>query len=75
MLPGRLRQGQSLPTIGRLLGHANLETTARYAHLAQTSVKDLAFRVSDSIATDFLGERRKRRVRDGAGRNEATAFA
>lgn len=43
--------------IGRLPGHANLEATARYAHLAHDSVKDSAARVSASIAADFLGER------------------
>ncbi len=49
-----LALGESLPMIGRLLGHSELETTARYAHLAQDSVRDAAVRVSDSIAADFL---------------------
>ncbi|MXY33015.1 MAG: site-specific integrase [Boseongicola sp. SB0664_bin_43] len=50
-----LALGESLPMIGRLLGHTNLETSARYAHLAHDSVKDSAVRVSESIAADFLG--------------------
>ncbi len=50
-----LALGESLPMIGRLLGHANVETTARYAHLSQDSVRDSAIRVSDSIAADILG--------------------
>ena len=50
-----LALGESLPMIGRLLGHANVETTARYAHLSQDSVRDSAVRVSDSIAADILG--------------------
>ena len=49
-----LALGESLPMIGRLLGHANVETTARYAHMSQDSVRDSAIRVSDSIATDLL---------------------
>ena len=40
--------------LGRLLGHSQVETTARYAHLAQDSVRDSAVRVGDSIAADFL---------------------
>ena len=37
-----LALGESLPMIGRLLGHTQVETTARYAHLAQDSVRDSA---------------------------------
>jgi len=40
---------------GRLLGHARVESTARYAHLAQDSVRRSADRVSCSIAEDVLG--------------------
>ena len=39
-----------LTAIGRLLGHALPETTARYAHLADDAVQDAATRVSGSIA-------------------------
>ena len=49
-----LALGESLPMIGRLLGHTQVETTARYAHLAQDSVKESAVRVADSIAGDLL---------------------
>ena len=42
--------------IGRLLGHTQVETTARYAHLAQDSVRDSGVRVADSIAGDFLAD-------------------
>ena len=51
-----LALGESLPMIGRLLGHTQVETTARYAHLAQDSVRDSAVRVADSIAGDFLAD-------------------
>jgi len=49
-----LALGESLPMIGRLLGHTQVETTARYAHLAKDSVHDSAVRVSESIAADIL---------------------
>lgn len=51
-----LALGESLPMIGRLLGHAVVESTVRYAHLAEDSVRDSAIRVSESIAADFLTE-------------------
>ena len=51
-----LTLGESLPMIGRLLGHTQVETTARYAHLAQDSVWDSGVRVADSIAGDFLAD-------------------
>ena len=45
-----LSPGESLPMIGKLLGHWKVQTTARYAHLARDSVKAAAERVSDSLA-------------------------
>ena len=50
-----LALGEGLTMIGRLLGHARVETTARYAHLARDSVRQSAGRVSASIADDVLG--------------------
>ena len=49
-----LALGESLPMIGRLLGHTQVETTARYANLAKDAVQDSAVRVSDSIAAGIL---------------------
>ncbi|MXY66606.1 MAG: tyrosine-type recombinase/integrase, partial [Gammaproteobacteria bacterium] len=49
-----LALGESLPAIGKLLGHSQVETTARYAHLAQDSVREAAQRISDSIASDVF---------------------
>lgn len=46
-----IRDGISLNFIGKLLGHALPETTARYAHLADEAVMDAATRVCSSIAT------------------------
>ena len=51
-----LALGESLPMIGKLLGHSQVETAARYAHLARDSVHGAADRIADSIATDILGE-------------------
>ena len=48
-----LALGESLPMIGKLLGHRQVQTTARYAHLARHSVKAAAARVEDSLATDL----------------------
>ena len=41
--------GESLPMIGKLLGHTQVQTTARSAHLARDTVKTSASRVGDSI--------------------------
>ena len=43
--------------IGRLLGHTQVETTARYAHLARDSVKESAARVAASIGADMYKNR------------------
>ena len=47
--------GQGLPMIGKLLGHTQVQTTARYAHLAADPIKQAAADVSASIAA-ALGE-------------------
>ena len=49
-----LALGESLPMIGRLLGHGWLETTARYAQLARDSAQQAAERVAANIAEDLL---------------------
>ena len=46
--------GESLPMIGKLLGHTQVQTTARYAHLARNSVKASASRIAGSIGEDIL---------------------
>ena len=40
-----LALGESLPTIGKLLGHRKVSTTARYAHLMRGAEKVAATRV------------------------------
>lgn len=42
--------GGSLPMIGKLLGHTQPQTTARYAHLADDPLRDLNQRVGSAIA-------------------------
>ena len=49
-----LALGETLPVIGKLLGHSDIETTARYAHLAPDSLHEAAHRISSSIAADIL---------------------
>ena len=49
-----LALGETLPVIDKLLGHSDIETTARYAHLARDSIHDAAERIADSIEADIL---------------------
>ena len=48
-----LASGETLPVIGKLLGHTLVQTTARYAHLAHDTVKASAARIGDSIEQDL----------------------
>jgi integrase len=43
--------------IGKLLGHTEVQTTARYAHLAADSEKAAAERISSSIALSSTANR------------------
>ena len=47
---GGLLVGEGLPMIGKLLGHTQVQTTARYAHLANDPVKSAANRIARRIA-------------------------
>ena len=49
--------GESLPMIGKLLGHTQVQTTARYAHLAHDTVKASASRVAESIGDALASAR------------------
>ncbi|MBB4267582.1 tyrosine-type recombinase/integrase [Roseospira visakhapatnamensis] len=42
--------GQGLPMIGKLLGHTQVQTTARYAHLAADPVRNAADSVAGSLS-------------------------
>ena len=52
-----LALGESLPVIGRLLGHSQVETTARYAHLARDSMHEAAALIAASIGADLLSSK------------------
>jgi len=45
-----LAGGDALPVIGVLLGHADVKTTARYAHLSDDPVRMAADRISGAVA-------------------------
>ena len=49
-----LALGESLPMIGKLLGHRQIGTTARYAHLARDTVHASAERIAASLAEDLI---------------------
>jgi integrase len=57
--------GQGLPMIGKLLGHTQVQTTARYAHLAADPVKAAAEQVSAVIAQAVGGEDRSKAAAGG----------
>ena len=41
--------GESLPMVGRILGHTQTQTTARYAHLADDPLQRASDRVASSL--------------------------
>jgi integrase len=47
--------GDSLLLIGKLLGHSQPQTTAKYSHLANDPVRAAADRISGSIAAAMAG--------------------
>ena len=49
-----LALGESLNIIGRLLGHTDVASTARYAHLVRDAEKVAAAKVGNSIEADIL---------------------
>jgi integrase len=51
---GGLAVGEGLSMIGKLLGHSQMQTTARYAHLAADSVKQAADKIAERIARALL---------------------
>jgi integrase len=56
--------GGSLPMIGKLLGHSQATTTARYAHLASEPLRELADRTT-TIIIDSLFEKPRKEDRNG----------
>lgn len=50
-----LALGQTLPLIGKLLGHTQVQTTARYAHLAADPVRRAAAEVANHVKSALNG--------------------
>ena len=57
-----LALGESLTMIGKLLGHTQVQTTARYAHLARDSIQTSAARITGSIGGNLLGSDEMKRA-------------
>ena len=53
-----LALGESLTMIGKLLGHTQVHTTARYAHLARASIRNAAARTTGSIGGNLSSVQR-----------------
>ena len=66
-----LALGESLTMIGRLLGHTQVQTTARYAHLARDSLQTAAARITGSIGGN-LSPLDTPRTKSGATRDEGS---
>ena len=67
---GGLLVGEGLAMIGKLLGHTQVQTTARYAHLASDPVKQAATKISGCLALALLGPVAKpsaKRARQSSG--------
>lgn len=54
---GGIAVGEGLSMIGTPLGYSQVQTTARYAHLASDPVKAAANRLSDRLASALFGAR------------------
>lgn len=52
---GAVSTGESMPMLSKLLGHTDIQTTQRYAHLADAPMHEAADRVSQVIS-EALGE-------------------
>lgn len=50
-----LARGDALPVISAILGHADVKTTSRYAHLADDPVKKSAEDIAETISSAFAG--------------------
>lgn len=60
--------GASLPVIGALLGHKDVKTTARYAHLSTDPLKVAADRVGGILASHLMGPEKEQLALPGSGK-------
>ncbi len=58
-----VNHGRSLYEVQKLLGHADISTTQRYAHLSQDTLKDATEIVSASLGCDSASEEKNDRKR------------
>lgn len=49
-----ISQGLSIAMVGKLLGHTQIQTTMRYAHLADAEIRDAAKLVGGSLGTAMI---------------------
>jgi integrase len=78
---GGLLVGEGLAMIGKLLGHTQVQTTARYAHLTSDPVKQAATKISDRLALALFSsvdeasaekpQQSRRPVEDAADKSKA----
>ena len=54
--------GQTLPVIGKLLGHTQAQTTARYAHLADDPIRAASEAVGATLAAAMQGVKRNSNI-------------
>ena len=65
-----LALGESLTMIGKLLGHTQVQTTARYAHLARDSMQTAASRITESIGGSLFADVGPNFPRNGTHRRQ-----
>jgi integrase len=58
-----LARGDALPVIGAILGHADVKTTSRYAHLADDPVRRAADGIAGSVHAALSGAAPARVIR------------
>ena len=51
--------GVPLEIVGKMLGHRNYHTTQRYAHIADTALRDAVNKTSKTIASAAKGKPRR----------------
>ncbi len=56
---GAVTVGESLPMIGKLLGHTQPQTTARYAHLADDPLRFAVQRIDAMLEETMMGSEGK----------------